>query len=367
MEDHRDIYKKPDQKPVVQPDLPAYELTPDEARASTRKRTFFSVIIMTVLLSAAAIFFYSQESGFDRNPLAELLRTPGKSTGTAVRVASTNRLPPLAGLGAEFDLESGVVNGANIPPQKMAEAMGYMRMANQHLMQRDLDGAEAQVNNALGIWPDMNAGQRMLGLVYIYRGQFDQAILTLEKALQTDPFSAETLNNLATAYLQKGQLDKAEDLLLTSLQIRSESITTHVNLGLLYILWARYDQAVEHLETAAQIMPDQLSVRNNLGVSLIRVGRFVEARQQFQYMIDRDAERPPAFFNMAIAYALERKYPEALAWVRQAVQHCATPQEAQRHLMDSDFDGLRGLAEFQQLVRSMSEPVAQPPGPSPLR
>lgn len=366
MDDHRDIYNKPEQKPAAKPDLPAYEPTPEELRARTRKRTMLSVVLMVLMLSAAAIYFYSQESGFENNPLLELLRGPAASTGELARVAATNRLPPLAGLGAEFDLESGRPDGANIPPQKMAEAMGYMRIANQYLMQRDLDGAESNVKLALGVWPDMNAALRMLGVVYIYRGQFDQAILILERALQTDPFSAETLNNLATAYLQKGQLEKAEDLLLTSLQIRGDSLTTHVNLGLLYILWARYDQAVEHLETAAQIMPDQLSVRNNLGVSLIRVGRFNEARQQFQYMVDREPDRPQAYFNMAIAYALERRHAEALDWAGQAARRCS-PQEAQRHLMDSDFDGLRGLPEFQQLVRSLSEPVGQIPGPNPRR
>ena len=42
-------------------------------------------------------------------------------------------------------------------------------------------------------------------------GQFEQAILVLEQALESDPFSAETLNNLATAYMQKGMMDKAEN------------------------------------------------------------------------------------------------------------------------------------------------------------
>lgn len=364
MDEHRDIYTKPEPRAEEPKNLPAYDLAPEDARAHGRKRSIYSISIMVVLLSLAAFYFYSQESGFDTNPLAELLRGPARSTGQVARAASTNRLPPLAGLGAEFDLESGQSGAANIAPQKMAEAMGYLRIANQHLMQRDLDGAENNVKLALDIWPDMNAANRLLGVVYIYRGQHDQAILILERALQTDPFSAETLNNLATAYLQKGQMDKAEDLLLTSMQIRADSLTTHVNLGLLYILWARYDQAVEYLETALQLMPEQVSVRNNLGVSLMRVGRFAEARKHFQNLVDREPTRAAPYFNMAIAYALEQNHTEALNWARQAVQRCS-PQDAQRHLMDSDFDGLRGQPEFQNLVRSLSQPIALPPGPTP--
>lgn len=364
MDEHRDIYTKPEHKPEEPKNLPVYDLGPEEARAHGRKRSVYSLSIMVVLLALAAFYFYSQESGFDTNPLTELLSGSSRATGQVARVVATNRLPPLAGLGAEFDLESGRSGGATIAPQKMAEAMGYLRIANQYLMQRDLDGAENNVKQALALWPDMNAANRLLGVVYIYRGQQDQAILILERALQTDPFSAETLNNMATAYLQKGQMEKAEDLLLTSLQIRADSLSTHVNLGLLYILWARYDQAVEYLETGLQMMPEQASVRNNLGVSLMRVGRFSDARKHFQYLVDRTPERAQPYFNMAIAYALEQNAGEALNWARKAVKLCS-PQEAQRHLMDSDFDGLRGQPEFQALVRSLSQPMALPPGPAP--
>ena len=364
MDEHRDIYNKPEQKPAAKPALPAYESTPEEVRRGVRKRITYSVAIMLVLLASAAVYFYTQESDLERNPLAELLRGPGRSTGQTVRVVSTNALAGLPGLEGEFDPASVGRAPAHIPPQKMAEAMGHMRMANQYLVERDLEQAEQNVKRALAIWSDMNAGLRMLGVIYIHRGQFDQAILILERALQNDPFSSEALNNLATAYLQKGQLEKAEDLLLTSLQIRSENFTTQVNLGLLYLLWARYDQAAEHLEQAVQLAPENAAVRNNLGVALIRIGRFDLAREHFQFLVEKTPDRAQPFFNMAIAYALERKHTEALEWVTQGVQRCS-PQEAQRHLMDSDYDGLRGLPEFQKLMRQLSEPMPNQPVPPP--
>lgn len=361
MDEHRDIYTKPDQKPAAKPDLPAYEPTPEEMRLRTRKRIFNSSLIMLALLIGAAIFFYAQDLGLERNPLMELLRGPGQGSGTIFRVTATNLI---TGPGTELDLEAEAKSAPNIPPQKMAEAMGHMRIANQYLMDRDLDAAEKNVKSALAIWPEMNAALRMLGVIYIHRGQFDQAILILERALQSDPFSSETLNNLATAYMQKGQLEKSEDLLLTALQIRGDNFTTQVNLGLLYLLWARYDQAAEHLESAVQFMPDNASVRNNLGVSLMRIGQFDRARQQFQRLIDQTPDRSQPFFNMAIAYALERQHAEAMTWLRQATQRCS-PQEAQHRLMDSDLDGLRGLPEFQALTREITEPRANQPVPPP--
>ena len=360
MDEHRDIYTTPDQKPAGPANLPAYEPTPEEVRRRVRKRIIISTVIMLVLVTGAAVYFYSQESGFERNPLMALLTSPGRATGTTARATATNVLPGLP----EFDLEAAARGGPAIPPQKMAEAMGHLRIANQYLSEHDLDAAEENARKALGVWPDMNAALRMLGVIYIHRGQFDQAILILERALQNDPFSAETLINMSTAYMQKGQLEKAEDLLLTSLQINANNFTTQSNLGLLYLLWARYDQAADHLEQALQLMPDNASVRNNLGVCLLRLGRFDQARAEFQRLAEQTPDRAQPFFNNAIAFALEQKYTEALDWIIQAVHKCS-PQEAQRSLMDSDFDGMRGMPEFQAIMRTLSEPAANQPAPPP--
>jgi hypothetical protein len=74
MDEHRDIYTKPEPRAEEPKNLPAYDLAPEDARAHGRKRSIYSISIMVVLLSLAAFYFYSQESGFDTNPLAELLR-----------------------------------------------------------------------------------------------------------------------------------------------------------------------------------------------------------------------------------------------------------------------------------------------------
>lgn len=364
MDEHRDIYTKPGPKPDDKPPLPAYETPPAELRATTRRRTVISTSVMAGLLVAAALYFFIQEQRHSRSEMESLLRPAADTTNTIrTQVVTPMAIPDLSQLTS--DLESGMRSApADIPPQKMAEAMGEMRIANQYLLARDWESSEAHVKRALQIWPDMNTGLRMLGVIYTQRGQFDQAVLVLERALKSDPFSAETFNNLATAYMQKNQLEKAEDLLLTSLQIRPNGVISHTNLGLLYLLWGRYDQAAEHLEVALPQIPDNPSVRNNLGVALIRLGRYDEARQHFQFLIDKSPHRPEAYFNMAITFTLERNYPEALNWIRQAAVRCA-PADAQRHLMDSDFNALRSVPEFQVLVRELSEPRMTTPVPAP--
>ncbi|MCO5045596.1 MAG: tetratricopeptide repeat protein [Kiritimatiellae bacterium] len=356
MEEHRDIYTKPTGKPEGPDTLPAPELDPTDLRRHARRRTIWLSSAMGFLLLAAAVYFFFKDPA--SNPMLDLLRGGTNRAPREVRAPTPLAAPSTTSEEFATSIDQSAAQApADLPPQKLADAMSALRKANEYLVNREWDLAEAQTRVALDIWPDMNAALRILGAIYLQRGQFDQAILTLEKALKGDPFGSGTFNNLATAYMQRGQLDRAEDLLLGALQVQPDSGVSQINLGLLYILWGRYEQAAEHLQIAVRVMPDNMSARNNLGVSLMRLGRYEEARSHFRYTLSQRANRPEPYFNTAISFVLERNYPEAMAWLRQGVAQC-TPVEAQRLLMDSDLESMRVLPEFQALMRELSDPRA---------
>lgn len=353
-DEQRDIYTKP--KGKAEPEtLPAPEIDPGEQRAHARKRTIWLTSIMLVLLAGIAVYFFVQDP--KSNPMLDLLRggtnrvtREGPRSLPLATIPTSPREPASSGLD---DLALPAVS--NIPPQKIAEVMALLRQAEQNMRVRDFDAAEEQARSALKIWPGVNAGLRTLGTIYLQRGQFDQAILTLERALKDDPFNVSTFNNLAIAYMQRGQLERAEDLLLSALQVQPDTPATQINLGLLYVLWGRYDQAVEHLEPAVRLLPENRSAVQNLGVSLMRLGRTADARAQFRRLLEMDPSRPDAYFNTAAALVLERNYNDAMIWLRQGVKRC-TPVDARKYLMDTDFDSLRALPEFQTLVRDLTDP-----------
>lgn len=354
-DEQRDIYTKP--KGKAEPEtLPAPEIDPGEQRVRARKRTIWLSSIMLVLLTAIAIYFFVQDP--KSNPMLDLLRGgTNRVTREGPRVLPVATIPAAPQETSSFNLASldFTTPSTNIPPEKIAQVMTLLRQAEQLMRAREFDRAEELARQSLEIWPGVNAGLRTLGTVYLQRGQFDQAILVLERALRDDPFNVSTFNNLAIAYMQRGQLDRAEDLLLSAVQIQPDIPSTQINLGLLYVLWGRYDQAVEHLEPAVGLLPNNRSAVQNLGVSLMRMGRIAEAREQFRRVLEMDPSRPSPYFNMASALVLERSYDEAMNWLRQGVKRC-TPVEARKYLMDTDFDSLRTLPEFQSLVRDLTDP-----------
>ncbi len=353
MDEHRDIYTKPPAKPEEPaPVLPAPEPVPGQLRAETRRRTIWSMALMVLSLAVAAIYFFVEEQK----------REKSKDEGETPRAARAGRPASVASIPAATVDELAIPLDKppaqappDMPPQRLAEIMGLLREANTFMVNKEWDAAEAKIRQALSMWPEMNTALRMMGALYIQRGQFDQAMIILERALKADPFNVDTFVNLAIAHMQRGQLERAEDLLLTAVQIRPDITVPHINLGLLYILWGRYDQAAEHLQIAVQRMPDNPSVRNNLGVALLRLGRHEEARTHFRYLISRQPDRAETYFNLAITFVLDRNFTEALATIRQAVGRCS-PVEARRHLMDSDFDSIRDLPEFQAVWRELTDP-----------
>jgi Flp pilus assembly protein TadD len=358
MDDHRDIYQKPDSEPKKEGELPRHDPIPADFRARSMRNTVaFSAVMLVLLGLATWIISFQERKSEIPVPEETVPKIPMLSMSTPLGVSN---LTP-ARLSVPNTLEApSEQDAAQIEPEKMAQAMGETRIANEYLLARDLEKAEVHARKALEIWPNMNAAVRLLGVVHTQRGQFDQAILELEKALRNDPFSAETYNNLATAYMQKGQMEKAEELLNTSLQISPDYRVAFLNLGLLNLARGRYDAAADYLERALDQAPSDPSPRNNLAVALMRIGRYDEARKHLLFLIDLSPNVPNWYFNLAITYVLENNYPEAMNWIRRGAQLCS-PMTCQKFLSDNDFNPIREYPDFKKLVESLSPNIPAPP------
>ena len=361
MDENRNIYQQPE-KDGSQEELPAYERTPDQMRSELRRKAvLFSLLLLAFGIFAGLFAWNEAQKKKAKSELRDMLHTPTWNTNAYVRTAPPPE--PVSTRTDEAAFHDLVTNAvaAEVSPQRMADAMGEIRAASEYIASRDWDHAETHLTNALAIWPEMNLALRLRGIVFTQRGQFDEAIAVLERAVKGDPFNAEAFNTLATAYIQKKQFDRAEDLLQTALSIRPGYAATEVNLGLLYILAKKYDLAIEQLEAAAPQMPDNAAVLNNIGVCLIRLNRHEEARQKFQELIKHEPKRAAPYFNMAMSCALQNDTASAVSWIKQGAAQCS-PADVQRFLADQDFDSLRGKPEYQALIRDLYPQLPRAPG-----
>lgn len=325
---------------------------PGSSKPPPVRRAIIVFIGMIASMIGVALYFASLEE--EEIPGGEFVASPSEplARSTNAPPAETNLPPEVSAIESLLsDLGSGQqASPSNLSPQKMAEAMTFVRAAQQYIRDQDMDAAEREIGKALVVWPDMNIAIRLLGSIYTQRGQFDRAIALLERSLEREPFSAETLNNLAINYMQKGMMAKAEELLTTSLQIRPDYAVAQMNLAFVHLRLNRYDLAAENFELSLRQMPNHMGAINNLAVCLVRLGDYERAREMFLGLVESYPDRPTSYFNIAITYVIERNEAEALAWIRKGAER-TPPSQLQVMLSDPDFEPVRNHPEFQQIIR----------------
>ena len=83
-----------------------------------------------------------------------------------------------------------------------------------------------------------------LGLVYLKAGRVDDAIKMLERAIEIDPMSGESMINLGAIYFGKGDLAKAQELNEEAIRVMPETAQAHANMGLIWQQRNELDKAI---------------------------------------------------------------------------------------------------------------------------
>jgi tetratricopeptide (TPR) repeat protein len=130
----------------------------------------------------------------------------------------------------------------------------------------------------------------------------------------------------------QAQLDSAQHYFERAVDRDSTFIAALVNLGSLWddrsnILSATtprgdaYVQAEKYYDRALAIDPDDEKARCNLGSLYLRQRRTQDAKDQFQYVLERNPKSALAHYNMAIMFAEARIYREAVREWELAAKH----------------------------------------------
>lgn len=358
MDPERDIYSnKKAPPPPEKVDYPQVDVSPHKLLSEARRRVLFSSVFILMFLGLAILLFLYLEERSHRDDLEDAT----EAELAAVRQPrSIDRREDFGvpEIPSQFD-SLREEPPPDLDPRRVTEAMGYVRIARQYAGEQEWDLAIINAQRALSIWENMTAAYSLLGFIYTQRGEFEQALAVLNRAIKQDPFNPEIYNTIAAIHMQRGEWNEAEELLNTAIELVPEYMHAYINLGMLYLLMGEFEWAAENFEIVLEQMPGHAAIRNNLAVCFVRMGRFQEAQSQFQYLIDQQPDQPSYYFNMAISYTEQGDMGSAMEWIRQAATLC-TPMEFQQFMEDSDFDELRQLPQYREFVESTFPQVHSP-------
>ena len=107
------------------------------------------------------------------------------------------------------------------------------------------------------------------------------------------------LNNLGIIFLDKGQLDEAISKLQAAIDLRPENAPAHDNLAKALLKKGQVAEAMVHYRKFLELEPANVEARNTLGTALIQQGHLREAIDQWQEALATQPENGNAASNLA--------------------------------------------------------------------
>ncbi len=161
--------------------------------------------------------------------------------------------------------------------------------------------------------PNAFLGYDNLGVIFMGRGQVDEAIDEYRKALALFE-SPVVYHNLGNALLQKGMLDEALTNFQRALQIQPAYIKGNADLGNYYIRIGRPDTAIQYYQKSLRLKPDDASDYYGLGNAYMQERQLDLAIGYWQKAVDIQTNLPLAHNNLGNAFMSKGQ-------IRDAIQH----------------------------------------------
>jgi len=111
------------------------------------------------------------------------------------------------------------------------------------------------------------------------------------------------LNNLGIIFLDKGQLDDAISKLQAAIDLRPENAPAHDNLAKALLKKGQVAEAMVHYRKFLELESANVEARNTLGTALIQQGHIREAIDQWQEVLALQPENGNAASNLAWVFA----------------------------------------------------------------
>ena len=245
-----------------------------------------------------------------------------------------------------------------------------------------LDEAIKEFKKAIELDPNSAHAHDNLATVYSEKKLYREALREYLTALELEPDSATAHYNLACFLATHGQ-EMAVEEYKEAIEHDPEYPDAHLNLGMTYADMDKREEAVAEFKTAIELDPADPLARHELAAMLMDDGDYRQAIAQLNEVVRLEPENFEGHLDLGICYAQKGFYQEAERCYERARKLNADdvllnynvaalyalwekPRDALDALkkaLDKDglkvrswlqadpmFEGLKGQAEFEQLV-----------------
>lgn len=196
-----------------------------------------------------------------------------------------------------------------------------------------------------------------MGRVLVASQQYERAMLFLADAIEADPGYPRPREWRISALRGLYRYDEAEQAVTAALELFPREVRLHIEAAWLFSDQGKHDQAVGHANRACEIDEKSHSAQATRIEILCNAYRFGEAYDAARKALDACSGSPRVRTAVALAWAEQRKWDEALREVEAALEIDGSYWWALR----SKVEFLRRTRRFEKAVQAAEDAVRKRP------
>ncbi len=208
----------------------------------------------------------------------------------------------------EYSFWTDVVNQ---PPVK---ARPYRFLGIQYMYKEQYSEAIELFDKSIELSPDRWQEHSIKGFAYTALKEYEMAIEQYSQCILLQPSNAEHYINRASLFLKMNKLEEGKsdlDMAKSLLENKNKGLY-YMTVGSYYFEMEAYDSAIVNLDKAITWGINNLDMLNNLGLSNLRKGEFEDALKNFSQIIGIDKTYSLAYLNRGEVYFFLQDYTKAI-------------------------------------------------------
>jgi tetratricopeptide (TPR) repeat protein len=216
------------------------------------------------------------------------------------------------------DVDSAEREWREVVKEEPRTATAWSGLGLVYLKKQNYSEAIGFFKKALEFDPNNAEARLYLGVTYMDMHSLELAETELHTAVSLFPLNSNARNALGKLYLDEGRTAEAEEQFRQSVE-SEPNIMGYGQLGLIY--WGRGDVKLAEQEwrAALRLAPNDTSILNNLGLACTEQERYAEAVSFFRKAIELKPDDPSPHSNLGIAYEKTGQKASAEAEFRAAL------------------------------------------------
>ncbi len=227
----------------------------------------------------------------------------------------------------------------------------------------NMQQALAALERAVEINPFLAESHINLGNIYLKKDQINDAIYEYRAALEINPGNSKTYNNLGNAYTKKGWLSDAISQYTQSLKLDPNFIEGYKNLANAYCKRQMFGQARAALKQAITLEPKNASLYNQLGNVYNQMGNYEAAILQYKKALKMKPDLAEAHYGLGLCYNKLGMVEDEIRAYKRALLIEADMVGALMNLGNAYF----GKQQYDAAIEQYNKAVVINPGDSSVR